>query len=68
MNNKGQLSEAMLTAQQSYIRDILYPELATAKSRVPNIFPVPTTVVNWRMSYTHTSLPFANILCLDPFS
>lgn len=51
-----------------YIKNLIYPEFADNMCRVPNVFPVPTTVVNWRTNYSHTVAAHGdNVIVLDPF-
>lgn len=58
-----------LESNRKYIKDLLFPEHADGNSRIPNIFPVPTTVINWRTTYDHTVATNGNnVILLDPFS
>lgn len=52
----------------SYIRNVLYPELADHNCRLPTVFPIPTAVINFKQTFTHTQVEGNNILVLDPFS
>lgn len=65
----SEYEQIKLEANRKYIKDLVFPEDADNNSRIPNVFPVPTTVINWRTNYEHTVATSGNnVVVLDPFS